>query len=188
MKSSTTTDTPALPRKLTFKACLAAYRELLKGDHPSNALALGRGRCVVQGAAGLFGAKRLAVPVESSAFALDEKDWDAKRGCWIGESPEDTLRFIEQPIFISVTREADMPAKPKAEKSWASQRYDDILKQARERYGRGWDHMSADQRENFIAARVLYLVLGQDGEKFAPAQAMVSDVYAVHNERKESAE
>lgn len=53
-----------------------------------------------------------------------------------------------------------------------------ILRDAREKYGRGWDHMSEDQRKCFIDSRVLALILGQAGEQFAPAQDLAQQVFA----------
>lgn len=94
--------------KLTFESCLAAYEELMGPTHPKEALAIGRGRCVVRVDKGLFVAKRGDAPVEKSALAFDSKDWDAERGCWVGESPEATVRFIERPIFIAVVRQCDV--------------------------------------------------------------------------------
>lgn len=64
------------------------------------------------------------------------------------------------------------------EKTWGDERFAQILKDAREKYGRGWDHLSQDQRQCFIDSRILALVMGQASEKFAPAQDLAQQVFA----------
>jgi len=66
------------------------------------------------------------------------------------------------------------------EKSWGVQQYETILRDAKTRYGAGWALMSDDQRNNYIEARILNLVMGQGGDKFEPAQQLARQVYAAY--------
>lgn len=53
-----------------------------------------------------------------------------------------------------------------------------ILKDARERYGKGWELMSDDQRQNFVESRVLRLLLTQGMGQFEAAQSLAESVLA----------
>lgn len=166
-----------MTKPLTYDSCLAAYRALLK-DKPRQALVISRELCVRLMDERLIGlyydADKHIVP--ASEFDLDRSAWSADRSCWNDESPEQTLARIESPTFITM-----IPRKRK-EKTWGAERFEFIMKEARERYGRGWDHLSKDARDNFIHSRILFLMLGQGGEKFAPAQDLVRQVFEAQAE------
>lgn len=174
-----------VPRKLSFEQCLAAYRAHLEAMPANTGLTLGRGCCAVLIQGRLVGTHE---GESSLLFDFVSEDWDHEGGHWVHETLENTLSYLRKPMFVPVVLEADLlTGNAKAHSlTWAERRYDDILKQARERYGKGWDHMSEDQRENFIAARVLYLLLGQADEKYEPAQARAQSVLRIHSDRKDS--
>lgn len=60
--------------------------------------------------------------------------------------------------------------------TWNKQQARQIERQARERYGSGWELLSDHQRQNFIEARVLSLLMTQGGEQFIAAQQLVTGV------------
>lgn len=66
-----------------------------------------------------------------------------------------------------------------ARKTWAQRQAEQILADARRRYGNGWQHMSQDARQNYLDSRVLMLLLTQqdpsDGERLvAMSQGVLS--------------
>ncbi|MEJ6002509.1 hypothetical protein [Paucibacter soli] len=65
------------------------------------------------------------------------------------------------------------PVSPAKVSAWDQSRAQTILAEAKTRYGAGWDHLSDDQRNNFLDAQVLRCLMAQDVEKFTAAQEMV---------------
>ncbi len=59
---------------------------------------------------------------------------------------------------------------------WHKQQAIVILADAKKRYGAGWDLLSAEQRQNYLDASVLRLVLAQAGSQFVAAQTMAQGV------------
>lgn len=51
-----------------------------------------------------------------------------------------------------------------------------ILKDARERYGKAWDLMSDDQRQNYLHSRVLMVVLAQHMPQYEAAQSFATQI------------
>ena len=60
---------------------------------------------------------------------------------------------------------------------WGKARTADIMKEARKRYGDGWDLLSEDQQKNYIHHRVLMILLGQARDEYRPAIELVSDIF-----------
>lgn len=164
---------------LTYQGCLAGYRALLVPLGATTALAIGRGRCVVLRESELMVGRRAVAPFEPTLRPISELEWDADSGSWHAESAETTARFLARPIYVEVAQApaAKPPEPAPAESPWGKARYADILQQAKERYGKGWEHMSSDQRENFIAARILQLLLSQDGPQFSCAHELADKVF-----------
>lgn len=61
---------------------------------------------------------------------------------------------------------------------WAASQVKTILAEAKQRYGPAWALMSEDQRENYINSRLLFLIIGQTQDKYAPARAIARGVFA----------
>lgn len=60
--------------------------------------------------------------------------------------------------------------------TWSEQQAKAILETARVDWGRGWTRLSDTQREDYIAHRVLLLMLAQEQAQFQPAQELVRQV------------
>lgn len=63
-----------------------------------------------------------------------------------------------------------------SQKSWPRDRARQIMRDARHRYGRGWEMLSEQQQQNYLEAEVLRLLLTQEGEQFKVAQELAISV------------
>ena len=60
--------------------------------------------------------------------------------------------------------------------NWFQQQAKIILKDAKARYGAGWELMSADQRKNYLDSRILNLIMTQELIEYGPAQVLAIGV------------